>query len=178
MGRVYAVRPENAGERVLRGVRVLVKDIGNEWTEFRCVTRVAFDLDTDEGSAHVTFLPENSDRRPRSANSVALYVARATVYVTAKLEPLIGCPVPKADEPAPATEAIPTNLRAFRFQLDQRVYRTTSQHSEPGRIRSMFLADDGSPRYVFQYDQPKGNLFITNESQLSLERKPLPSHNS
>lgn len=50
-----------------------------------------------------------------------------------------------------------------------RVYRTTSQHSEPGKIMCVFIADEGKPRYVFQYDRPKGLLHIAPEWQLTPE---------
>lgn len=56
-----------------------------------------------------------------------------------------------------------------KFRAGDRVYRTTSQHSEPGKIMCAFLADDGTPRYVFQYDRPRGLMHISSESQLSPE---------
>lgn len=56
-----------------------------------------------------------------------------------------------------------------RFIPGDRVYRTTSQHSEPGKIMCVFLADGRKPRYVFQYDRPKGLLHIAPEWQLTPE---------
>lgn len=54
----------------------------------------------------------------------------------------------------------------FAFDTGQNVKKIGGSYQATGIIMARFLADDGSPRYVFRFDTPAGLLHIFNEGQL------------
>ncbi len=54
----------------------------------------------------------------------------------------------------------------FEFEVEDRVVKVLGSYQADGTIKTRFRADDGSPRYVFRFDNPPGLLHIFNEKQL------------
>lgn len=52
------------------------------------------------------------------------------------------------------------------FEIGARVLKYTGNYVATGTIKASFIADDGTPRYVFQFDVPKGLLHIFAGPQL------------
>jgi hypothetical protein len=53
-----------------------------------------------------------------------------------------------------------------KFAIGDRVKKIKGSYTATGTIKAVFKADDGSPRYVFRFDNPPGLLHIFNENQL------------
>ncbi len=51
-------------------------------------------------------------------------------------------------------------LLTMKFQPGSRARKVGGSYQATGTIRAAFLARDGSPRYVFDFDQPPGLLHI------------------
>jgi len=60
-------------------------------------------------------------------------------------------------------------MNEYRFDINDNVMKIGGSYQATGIIKARFLADDGSPRYVFRFDNPAGLLHIFNEKQLSKE---------
>jgi len=58
-------------------------------------------------------------------------------------------------------------MNEYQFDENQIVYKVGGSYQASGIIKSRFLADDNTPRYVFRFDNPPGLLHIFNEKQLS-----------
>jgi len=58
-------------------------------------------------------------------------------------------------------------MKNYQFELEERVKKTKGSYQAEGIIKARFLADDGTPRYVFRFDEPPGLLHIFNETQLT-----------
>jgi hypothetical protein len=56
--------------------------------------------------------------------------------------------------------------KKYEFEIDECVYKIGGSYQAEGTIKARFLADDGTPRYVFRFDNPPGLLHIFNEKQL------------
>lgn len=54
----------------------------------------------------------------------------------------------------------------MKFKPEQRVRKIGGSYQAIGTIKAAWLADDGTPRYVFRFDIPSGMLHIFNETQL------------
>ncbi|MCB1768652.1 MAG: hypothetical protein KDJ31_02965 [Candidatus Competibacteraceae bacterium] len=54
----------------------------------------------------------------------------------------------------------------FKFKVDEHVRKVGGSYQATGTIKSAFLADDGTARYVFRFDNPPGLLHIFNEGNL------------
>lgn len=54
----------------------------------------------------------------------------------------------------------------YKFNLEQPAQKVGGSYQATGKIKARFAADDGSPRYVFRFDQPAGLLHIFGEKQL------------
>lgn len=57
-------------------------------------------------------------------------------------------------------------MKEFKFNPGDRVRKIGGSYQATGEIKSAFCADDGSPRYVFRFDNPPGLLHIFNEGNL------------
>lgn len=53
-----------------------------------------------------------------------------------------------------------------KFKPEDRVQKVGGSYQAEGTIKAVWLADDGTPRYVFRFDVPNGMLHIFNETQL------------
>lgn len=58
-------------------------------------------------------------------------------------------------------------MSEYLFEVGDFVYKIGGSYQATGTIKARFLADDGSPRYVFRFTNPAGLLHIFNEKQLS-----------
>jgi len=56
----------------------------------------------------------------------------------------------------------------LKFTPGDRVRKIGGSYQADGEIKAAFLADDGSARYVFRFDNPPGLLHIFNENQLEI----------
>ena len=54
----------------------------------------------------------------------------------------------------------------FKFKVDEHVRKVGGSYQATGTIKAAFLADDGTARYVFRFDNPPGLLHIFNEGNL------------
>ena len=54
----------------------------------------------------------------------------------------------------------------FKFEIEQSVEKYMGSYRAKGNIKARFLADDGTPRYVFRFIEPAGLLHIFSENQL------------
>lgn len=54
----------------------------------------------------------------------------------------------------------------FKFKVGEHVRKVGGSYQATGTIKSAFLADDGTARYVFRFDNPPGLLHIFNDGQL------------
>jgi hypothetical protein len=54
----------------------------------------------------------------------------------------------------------------YKFEVEECVRKCGGSYQAEGVIKARFLADDGTPRYVFRFDSPPGLLHIFNEKQL------------
>lgn len=54
----------------------------------------------------------------------------------------------------------------MKFKPEDRVQKIGGSYQAIGTIKAAWLADDGTPRYVFRFDVPNGMLHIFNETQL------------
>lgn len=67
----------------------------------------------------------------------------------------------------------------YKFCIDEKVRKVGGSYQANGTIKAQFAADDGSPRYVFRFDEPPGLLHIFGEKQLdfiknkSIEERPI-----
>lgn len=57
-------------------------------------------------------------------------------------------------------------MSEYKFSLEESVEKIGGSYQATGIIKARFLADDGTPRYVFRFDNPPGLLHIFNEKQL------------
>jgi hypothetical protein len=57
-------------------------------------------------------------------------------------------------------------MQNYEFEIDECVCKIGGSYQAKGTIKARFLADDGTPRYVFRFDNPPGLLHIFNEKQL------------
>lgn len=55
----------------------------------------------------------------------------------------------------------------YKFYIGEMVYKIGGSYQALGTIKARFLADDGTARYVFRFENPAGLLHIFNEKQLS-----------
>lgn len=56
----------------------------------------------------------------------------------------------------------------MKFTAGDRVSKVGGSYQATGTIKAAFLADDGTPRYVFRFDIPAGMLHIFSETQLQV----------
>lgn len=66
-------------------------------------------------------------------------------------------------------------MSEYKFSLEESVEKIGGSYQATGIIKARFLADDGTPRYVFRFDNPPGLLHIFNEKQLAgfkIEEEP------
>jgi len=56
----------------------------------------------------------------------------------------------------------------FKLKVGDHVRKVGGSYQADGEIKAAFLADDGSARYVFRFDNPPGLLHIFNENQLEI----------
>ena len=66
-------------------------------------------------------------------------------------------------------------MSEYKFSLEESVEKIGGSYQATGTIKARFLADDGTPRYVFRFDNPPGLLHIFNEKQLAgfkIEEEP------
>ena len=66
-------------------------------------------------------------------------------------------------------------MSEYKFSLEESVEKIGGSYQATGNIKARFLADDGTPRYVFRFDDPPGLLHIFNEKQLGgfkIEEEP------
>ena len=54
----------------------------------------------------------------------------------------------------------------MKYKPEDRVQKIGGSYQAVGTIKAAWLADDGTPRYVFRFDVPNGMLHIFNETQL------------
>ena len=54
----------------------------------------------------------------------------------------------------------------MKFKPEDRAQKVGGSYQAIGTIKAAWLADDGTPRYVFRFDNPSGMLHIFNETQL------------
>ena len=54
----------------------------------------------------------------------------------------------------------------YEFELEEPVKKEGGSYQATGIIKARFLADDGSTRYVFRFDNPAGLLHIFSGKQL------------
>lgn len=66
-------------------------------------------------------------------------------------------------------------MSEYKFSLEESVEKIGGSYQATGIIKARFLADDGTPRYVFRFDNPPGLLHIFYEKQLAgfkIEEEP------
>lgn len=61
----------------------------------------------------------------------------------------------------------------MKFKPEDRVQKIGGSYQAKGTIKAAWLADDGTPRYVFRFDIPNGMLHIFNETQLAADAEAL-----
>lgn len=54
----------------------------------------------------------------------------------------------------------------MKFKPGDLVKKIGGSYQATGRVVAAWESDDGSPRYVFRFDNPAGMLHIFNETQL------------
>lgn len=54
-----------------------------------------------------------------------------------------------------------------KFSPGDKVQKCGGSYQAFGTIKAVWLADDGTPRYVFRFDTPAGMCHIFNEGQLA-----------
>jgi hypothetical protein len=54
-----------------------------------------------------------------------------------------------------------------KFTPGDKVQKSGGSYQGTGTIKAVWLADDGTPRYVFRFDVPAGMCHIFNETQLA-----------
>lgn len=54
----------------------------------------------------------------------------------------------------------------FKFKVDEHVRKVGGSYQATGTIKAAFLADDGTARYVFRFDDPPGLLHIYNDGNI------------
>lgn len=55
----------------------------------------------------------------------------------------------------------------MKFKPEDRAQKIGGSYQAVGTIKAAWLADDGTPRYVFRFDEPAGMLHIFSEIQLA-----------
>lgn len=58
-------------------------------------------------------------------------------------------------------------MSRFKFKVGAPVEKIGGSYTATGTVLARFRADDGSPRYVFRFNNPRGLLHIFNETQPS-----------
>lgn len=59
-------------------------------------------------------------------------------------------------------------MKEHKFKIGDRVKKIKGSYQAVGIIVAVFLALDGSSRYVFQFDDPKGLVHIFGDNNLEL----------
>jgi hypothetical protein len=54
-----------------------------------------------------------------------------------------------------------------KYAPGDKVQKCGGSYQATGTIKAVFAADDGSPRYVFRFDEPAGLLHIFGENNLA-----------
>lgn len=66
-------------------------------------------------------------------------------------------------------------MSEYKFSLEESVEKIGGSYQATGIIKARFLADDGTPRYVFRFDNHPRLHHIFNEKQLAgfkIEEEP------
>lgn len=66
----------------------------------------------------------------------------------------------------------------MKFKVGDAVLKVNGSYQASGTIKAAFVADDGSPRYVFRFDNPAGLLHIFGDDNLTIKPKETKNDNA